>query len=159
VDEFTANLDYPMFVLTVPAQAGGRPSGCLVGFATQCSIAPPRFLFCVSKANHTFRALPGARRVGVHLLSNADRDLAELFGERTGDEVDKFRRCEWSAGDDGVPVLARCLSWFVGEVLDLVDLGDHMGLVLAPQRWGSREDGAPLMYSAIRDLSAGHPAE
>jgi hypothetical protein len=30
--------------------------------------------------------------------------------------------------------------------------------VLAPQRWGSREDGAPLMYSAIRDMSAGHPA-
>ena len=158
MDEFTANLDYPMFVLTVPAPPGGRPSGCLVGFATQCSISPPRFLICVSTANHTFRSLPGARRVGVHLLSAADHDVAELFGERTGDEVDKFDRCDWAAGDDGVPVLEKCLSWFVGEILDLVDLGDHLGLLLAPERWGAHEGGAPLMFTAIRDLSAGHPA-
>ena len=160
MDAFTDHLDYPMFVVTVPAPPGGRPSGCLVGFATQCSISPPRFLVCVSKANHTFRALPGVRRVGVHLLGHSDRDVAELFGERTGDDVDKFARCEWTAGDDGVPVLARCLSWFVGAILNVVDLGDHVGLVLEPRTSGSPSgaSGAPLMYSDSRDMPPGHPA-
>ena len=159
MEGFTDHLDYPMFVVTVPAQPGKRPSGCLVGFATQCSISPQRFLVCVSKANHTFRALPGVRRVGVHLLGHSDRDVAELFGERTGDDVDKFARCEWTAGDDGVPVLARCLSWFVGAILNVVDLGDHVGLVLEPRASGSSSGSAgPLMYSAIRDMPPGHPA-
>ncbi len=37
--ELTAAMDYPMFVVT--AAAAGEQSGCLVGFATQCSIDPP----------------------------------------------------------------------------------------------------------------------
>ena len=41
-----SELDYPMFVVTTAA--GGAPAGCLVGFATQCSIDPPRFLVCLS---------------------------------------------------------------------------------------------------------------
>ena len=40
----TSALDYPMFIVTV-APDGGR-AGCLVGFATQCSIDPVRFLVC-----------------------------------------------------------------------------------------------------------------
>lgn len=38
LEALTAALDYPMFVVTVAA--GGERAGCLVGFATQCSIDP-----------------------------------------------------------------------------------------------------------------------
>ncbi|MFC7482034.1 flavin reductase [Luedemannella flava] len=96
-DRFTGQLDYPMFVLTVPG------SGCLIGFATQCSIDPPRFLACLSKANHTYRAAARALAVAVHRLGPADHDLAELFGTETGDEVDKLARCAWRPGPHGVP--------------------------------------------------------
>lgn len=37
-----AQLDYPPFIATVAAE--GERAGCLIGFATQCSIHPPRFL-------------------------------------------------------------------------------------------------------------------
>jgi hypothetical protein len=46
-------LEYPMFIVT--ARAGGEPLGCLVGFATQTSIRPPRFLVCLSHNNRTYR--------------------------------------------------------------------------------------------------------
>jgi flavin reductase (DIM6/NTAB) family NADH-FMN oxidoreductase RutF len=45
-------LDYPLFVVTVASPE--ERSGCLVGFATQCSIEPPRYLVCISKENHTW---------------------------------------------------------------------------------------------------------
>ena len=141
MDEFTAKLDYPMLVLTVPAPAGGRPAGCLVGFATQCSITPPRFLVCVSKANHTFRTLPGARMVGVHLLSTADHDLAELFGERTGDEVDKFFVAQKIGADLRHPVHLR------------VRCDD-----VAQQRFGALGvDGKIIVNKKHRDLAAFFP--
>jgi flavin reductase (DIM6/NTAB) family NADH-FMN oxidoreductase RutF len=38
------SLDYPMLVVT--AAAAGERAGCLVGFATQASIDPARFLVC-----------------------------------------------------------------------------------------------------------------
>src|SRR5690242_18770420 len=42
-------LESPMFIVT--ARAGAEPLGCLVGFATQTSIDPPRFAVCLSHNN------------------------------------------------------------------------------------------------------------
>jgi flavin reductase (DIM6/NTAB) family NADH-FMN oxidoreductase RutF len=157
-DDFVRPLDYPMFVLTVSGRADAERSGCLIGFATQCSIAPPRFLACLSRANHTYHVARRADLAAVHRLDATDRDLAALFGTETGDEVDKFRRCAWTEGPGGVPLLDRCSAWLVGEIDQRVDLGDHEGLVLRPIRLGQRATAPPLMFSAIRDLEAGHPA-
>ena len=51
-EELVALLNYPMFVVTT--QANDTPAGCLVGFASQTSIHPPRFLVGISERNHTF---------------------------------------------------------------------------------------------------------
>ena len=52
-EKLVSLLDYPMFVVTTSAD--GRSAGCLVGFASQVSIGPPRFLVGLSKRNHTYR--------------------------------------------------------------------------------------------------------
>ena len=103
-------LDYPMFIAT--AAAGGERTGCLVGFATQCSIDPARFLVCVSDKNRTYRVLEsGASAMAVHVVPRDAGYLVELFGGETGDDADKFERCQWSGGPDGIPVLDLCRSW------------------------------------------------
>src|SRR5919206_3595218 len=67
-------LDLPMLIVTVTAD--GERDGCLVGFATQTSIDPPRFLVCISDKNRTHRVLErGADALVVHV---APRDAAEL---------------------------------------------------------------------------------
>ena len=157
LEPFTAGLNYPMFVLTVGPLAQARPSGCLVGFATQCSISPARFLLCVSKKNHTFRAMEGAQYVGVHLLGADQRELARLFGTETGDETDKFERCPWTVGPQGVPILDGCVSWFVGSIERWMDLGDHAGVLLNPVQAGGGP-GTPLMSASVSDFDAGHEA-
>jgi flavin reductase (DIM6/NTAB) family NADH-FMN oxidoreductase RutF len=128
--ELTGSLDYSMLIVT--ASAGGEPSGCLVGFATQCSIEPPRFLVCLSVRNHTHAVASEANELAVHFPSRAATEIVELFGEETGDRVDKFTRCEWRRGPRELPLLAACPRWFAGEILDRVPLGDHTAFVLAP---------------------------
>jgi flavin reductase (DIM6/NTAB) family NADH-FMN oxidoreductase RutF len=155
---FVGELDYPMYVLTLD---GGEPygrSGCLIGFATQCSIAPPRFLVCLSKKNRTYRASAGASCVAVHSLGPAHRGVAELFGTCTGDEIDKFARCQWTRGPSGVPLLEGCLAWFVAGIEERIDLGDHEGLVLEPTEVSGRSTEPLLMFSQVRDFDPGHPA-
>ena len=44
-DELMGELDYPMFIVTAARE--GERAGCLVGFATQTSIHPSRFLVCL----------------------------------------------------------------------------------------------------------------
>src|SRR3954462_7266627 len=87
-----AQLDYPMFIATVAAD--GERSGCLIGFATQSSIHPPRFLAGISDKNRTFRVARRADAMAIHLVPENANELANLFGGETGDEIDKFERCD-----------------------------------------------------------------
>ena len=162
-DAITSAVDYPMYIVTaLDPSSGGERAGCLVGFATQCSIVPPRFVACLSKANHTYRVARGAEVLAVHVVGAAQRDLAELFGGETGDEVDKFSSCAWRPGPGGVPVLEGVPGWFAGRVVDRFDMGDHVGHVLEPVD-GSVDSGdgggGPLLtFHAARDMEPGHPA-
>lgn len=153
-----AGLDPPMAIVTT-READGSPTGCLVGFWTQCSIHPGRVLVCVSKANHTYPAADRAEVLAVHYLGGEDRSLAELFGGETGDEVDKFARCQWRPGPDDVPVLDDAAAWFSGPIIDQIPLGDHVGFLLEPDVAEIRDRSARLLhFSQVRDLDPGHEA-
>ncbi|MER5484331.1 flavin reductase family protein [Streptomyces sp. NPDC002812] len=148
-----------MYVVTA-ASAAGR-AGCLVGFASQCSIDPPRFTVWLSTANHTYRVAREAEYLTVHLLRQEDRALAELFGEETGDRVDKFSAVGWRPGEAGSPVLEQVCSWFTGRIEGRIEGGDHVGFLLAPVAVCPPIEGPPpplLRYRALRDLDPGHPA-
>jgi flavin reductase (DIM6/NTAB) family NADH-FMN oxidoreductase RutF len=154
-EKLAGRLDYPMLIVT--AAADGERSGCLVGFATQCSLDPPRYLVCISRANHTFGVAARSEYLAVHVLDRADRELAELFGERTGDDVDKFARATWRE-HHGVAVLDGPKAWFVGRVLERVPLGDHVGHLLEPVD-GSVDGPIDLLtFQQVRDMEPGHPA-
>jgi flavin reductase (DIM6/NTAB) family NADH-FMN oxidoreductase RutF len=152
--DLTGDLEFSMLVVT--ATDGRRRAGCLVGFSTQCSIDPPRYLVCISVTNHTAGVAAATDMVAVHALPADRMDLARLFGEETGDEVDKLARVAWRPGPGGVPVLEPCTSWFAGRVVDRLDLGDHTGLVLEPVEVEHRPGLRPLMFSQVKDLVPGH---
>jgi flavin reductase (DIM6/NTAB) family NADH-FMN oxidoreductase RutF len=155
-DDLVGGLDYPMFVVT--AYDGTSHAGCLVGFATQCSIDPQRFLVCLSKKNHTHGVAAGSPVLALHLLRKDQHDTAELFGSRTGDEVDKLARCAWTAGPEGVPVLDDCHGWFAGRVLERHNGGDHTVHLVEVVAAGGGGGGAVLTFDDVRDLEPGHEA-
>ncbi len=68
-EKLVSLLDYPMFVVTT--RAGDESAGCLVGFASQVSIRPPRFLVGLSKRNHTYRVAQRTDYLAVHLVAAA----------------------------------------------------------------------------------------
>ncbi|MBN1528988.1 MAG: flavin reductase family protein [Thermoleophilaceae bacterium] len=145
-----------MFIVTVAA--GGTRAGCLVGFATQCSIDPPRFLVCISVKNRTHRVAEGAEALVVHLVPESATELAELFGSETGDEVDKFERCDWHPGPLGIPVLDECGNWFAGRVLERLDAGDHTALLLEPFEAASDPGEGAFAFHRAKRMEPGHEA-
>jgi flavin reductase (DIM6/NTAB) family NADH-FMN oxidoreductase RutF len=149
-----ATLDYPVYIVT--AAARNETSGCLIGFATQCSIHPPRFLACLSKKNRTLAIARRADVLGVHVVDEKNRDLAELFGGETGDEVDKFARVTWHY-EHGVPILDDCERWFAGTVLGRIALGDHVGFLLEPIDAEKEGQSEQLTFQEARNIEPGHP--
>jgi flavin reductase (DIM6/NTAB) family NADH-FMN oxidoreductase RutF len=159
LDPFTDPLDYPLYVVT--AEAAGEKSGCLVGFGSQCSIRPARFMIWLSRANHTFRVALRAERLAVHLLRQDQTGLARLFGGETGDVTDKFSDAAWHRGPGGSLILDEAPAWFVGRVESRVDGGDHVGFLLAPEAAENISDGGPalLTLADARGITPGHPAD
>ncbi|MFI8946319.1 flavin reductase family protein [Streptomyces sp. NPDC053750] len=159
MDVFLGRLDPDMCVVT--AAADGERAGCLVGFSSQCSLEPVRFVVWLSEVNRTFRVARFAEFLAVHLLAPEQRGTAEVFGGQTGDLVDKFRQVRWRAGYGGAVVLEDVEAWFVGRVLARVDGGDHVGFVLDPVEWGGRDaSGGPVLRLAdARTIEPGHPVD
>ncbi|MEU5685325.1 flavin reductase family protein [Streptomyces venezuelae] len=158
---FTSLADSSVYVVT--AAADGQRAGCLVGFASQCSLEPVRFAVWLSKANHTYRLALGATTLAVHQLPQDRHDLAERFGSLCSDRTDKFSGLPLEVGPEGALVLSDSLTWFVGRIHDRCDGGDHVAFLLDPiaahaPAPGSAEAGSPLTLHDAGDITAGHPA-
>ena len=154
-DQLVGELDYPMYIATT--SAAGVNAGCLVGFTTQVSINPPRFLVCLSLKNYTTTVAAAATHLAIHLLRADDAELAQLFGEETGDRTDKFTRCRWSVGPHDVPVLGDAAAWFVGRIEARLEFGDHVGHLLAPEEVELRRPlGSLLSFADVREFDPGH---
>jgi flavin reductase (DIM6/NTAB) family NADH-FMN oxidoreductase RutF len=150
------NLEYPMFIVT--ARVHDEPLGCLVGFTTQASIDPPRFLVCLSHTNRTFRRGHDAQLLAVHAVPSTADDLAQLFGGETTDETDKFARCAWHAGPEGVPLLDACPNRFVGRVLWRSDAGDHDAFLLEPTVAHADPGHEEFTFHRAKRIDPGHEA-
>jgi flavin reductase (DIM6/NTAB) family NADH-FMN oxidoreductase RutF len=163
-DDLVARLDTGMVVVTVAA--GGERDGCLVGFHSQASIHPRRYVVWLSQENRTLRlaAEPSATHLAVHVLSASDLDLAARFGSQTEDDpgVDKLADLPWSPGPGGAPLVDALPDRFVGRILSRTPVagGDHVPFVLEPvEAWvsgGAAEP--PLRLHQATDLEPGHPA-
>jgi flavin reductase (DIM6/NTAB) family NADH-FMN oxidoreductase RutF len=154
--EVLGSLDHPMVVVTTCAH--GARAGCLVGFHTQCSIDPTRYLVCISVENYTLEiARPGAS-LAVHFLADVDMALARLFGETTGDEIDKFDRCRWVSGPLGLPILRQHGAWVAGPIVQSCVVGDHVATVIDVMHGRGSASTDQLQFSAVKDLEPGHPA-
>lgn len=156
--ELIASLDPAMAVVTTVSDR--ERAGCLIGFHAQSSIDPGRYVVWLSKANHTFRVGVHARYFGVHFLGEDDLDLARLFGTQSGDDVDKFTRCAWEQGPEGLPLLADGRHRFTASRVALLDEGgDHACLVLQPFEVSPASPFRPLRLSRTTGLTPGHASE
>jgi flavin reductase (DIM6/NTAB) family NADH-FMN oxidoreductase RutF len=154
--DLVADIDFPMLIVT--ADDGNERSGCLLGFSTQCSIYPARFVICVSQTNHTHGVALRSTHLGVHFLGPSDRDIATLFGEVTGDDIDKFERCEWHEGPHGVPIVESCRGWFVGAVVRTDEGGDHTLFIVEVVEAGMGRGDGQLGFQDVKDMTPGHEA-
>jgi flavin reductase (DIM6/NTAB) family NADH-FMN oxidoreductase RutF len=150
-------IDYPYFVVTVRSPEA-EMSGCLAGFITQCSIDPPNFLVCISKVNHTLGIAERASGMGLHLLGLRQVGLARLFGEETGDLVDKFASVDWRLGSTGAPLLVDAAVSMEGQILGHFSVGDHEAFLMRGVRAVAGSHSGLLTLRGAPPLQPGHPA-
>jgi flavin reductase (DIM6/NTAB) family NADH-FMN oxidoreductase RutF len=137
-------------VITAP---GERPVGFTATSFTSVSLQPPLVSFCLNRASSSWPAVSVAGHVAVHVLTDAQEELARIFATSA---IDRFAApTRWHSGPYEVPVLDGVLAVLVCRVVERVRAGDH-AIVLAEPVDGEQlaDSGAPLLYHDGRYLRA-----
>ena len=97
--------------------------------------------------------------MGLHLLGEDQVDLARLFGEETGDLVDKFASVDWRLGSTGAPLLVEAAVSMEGQILGHFSVGDHEAFLMRAVRSVAGGHPGLLMFRDTPPLRPGHPPE
>ncbi|WP_342527924.1 flavin reductase family protein [Chryseomicrobium sp. FSL W7-1435] len=135
--------NYPTGVTVVTAQdTDGNPIGMTVNSFASVSIDPLLILWSIDKNAFYFDAFTKATSFNVNILAADQGDLCMLFASRV---EDRFGKCEWHPGENGLAVLKGTASQLECTVYKTVDAGDHM-ILIGEVTSIHNEEKEPLLY-------------
>src|SRR5690348_597092 len=143
-DVFRALLRHQASTVTVVTAPGDPPAGFTATSFTSVSLRPPLVSFCLGRTASSWPAVTRADHVAVHLLGQAQQQLARTFATS---DVDRFAApTQWRLGPYRVPILAGTLGWLLCRVVQRVSAGDHTVVLAEPLLAEPGGGGAPLLY-------------
>ncbi len=120
-----------------------------VGFTVQalCSLSldPPLILVCVGRASTTWPRVAASGQLCINLLSENQVGLARQFAVSGGD---KYVGVSWTPSEClGLPVIDGSLAWIDGEIVSVMEGGDHWIAVCQVLALEARTGVRPLILS------------
>lgn len=140
-------------VYVVGVAEAGLHNAFTASSVMQVSMQPPMLGLAVNPGNASYPLLVAGGIFTVTVLQNDQRALADLFGNHSARDTDKFDAVSWHAAPSGVPVLDDGLSYFECRLMSKLPAGDHV-VVLAEVTGGDflHPHARPLQYSELGDL-------
>jgi len=146
-DEYRkAMRDLAASVTIVTTRCGNEIHGMTASAVCCVSLTPPLLLVCIAKSTRTHRLIAEGGVFAVHLLLQAQRDLADRFAGRLIGCDERFNGLAYDHGMTGAPVLLDCLAFLECRVTAAHDGGDHTIFIGSVEDVGRREGGRPLIY-------------
>ena len=119
------NIGYGLYVIT--SNDGKKDNGLIVNTVTQVTNTPNRIAVTINKENYSHHTIKQTGKMNINCLSvEAPFKVFEVFGFKSGRNVDKFADCEPLRSENGLVVLPRYINSFMSlEVESYVDLDTH----------------------------------
>ena len=100
-------------------------NGQAVGWLTQASIKPPLIAIGLSEKNYTYHLIKESGVFAVNYLPKDRSDIVNLFGYKSGQEIDKFQNLEYGSVATGSPVLYDSAAFLDCKLANVYETGDH----------------------------------
>ncbi len=136
-------------VTVVTAAADGEARGATIGSFTSVSLDPPLVSFNVQKASAFYAALSRAEAFAIHLLTDAQAELANHFAlpDLTGEaQFADVPHVQTAPGQP--PVLEDTFGVLFCRRFAVHDAGDHALFIGRVARVLEAEGAGPLLYYA-----------
>jgi len=147
----------PAAVTVVTACSPSEKRGMTVGSFTSVSLDPLLVSFNVGKAAGMHGVLIDADYFYVHLLSEEQSELSNLFARPDLDGVEQFSGVPYRLADDGAPILTDALAYLKCEKIVVYDAGDHVLMLGRVDDVVQMHEGKPLLYFDRGYRSIGEP--
>jgi len=115
----------PTGVWVVTARAGEKINGMTAAWGTQVSFKPALVAVAIAPLRYTYSLIKESGYFGMNLLADNQKELAKLFGFKSGKKVNKFKNVAYENGLKGSPILKEAVAYVECEVKDVVTTGDH----------------------------------
>ncbi|MCY0881442.1 MAG: flavin reductase family protein [Firmicutes bacterium] len=122
-------------------------AGCTVNSITSISTHPPLLLCSLQNDSDTLHAIQETSTFAVHILSQTQKDLADLFAS---DRLDKFAHISYHFSTQGTPLLDGCVAYMEGRVAQILPAADHQLILAEIQQGAVNPEEAPLMFYQSR---------
>ncbi len=130
-------------VTIVTTMTDRGPLGMTVNSFTSVSLDPPLVLWSPARKSARFPAFEAASHFAVHILSQDQQELADIFS-KSG--IEAFDDLEYTHGIGDVPLLNGCTARFECSHAAGYDGGDHLIVVGEVLRISACEEPALLFY-------------
>jgi flavin reductase len=139
----------PAAVTVITARHDGERNGLTATAVASVSAEPPQLLICVNRAASAEPLIAGSARFAVNVLSQDQRDVAELFSRSKLSSDARFEPSRWIDLPSGVPALADAIAVFDCRIVQHTVLGTH-SLFVGEIMGVTTGAGEPLLYHAGR---------
>lgn len=133
----------PTGVTVVSSFSASGPAGATASAVCSLSLDPMMMLVCLDLGSRTLAAVKLAGRFGINVLGLDQREAAEVFASKAGQD-EKWQSVRWRRHLD-VAVIEGCPAHIVCDLQEVIGGGDHViltGNVLEVEA----QPGEPLVY-------------
>jgi len=113
----------PSGVTVIAAFGQDGPAGATASAVCSLSLEPLMMLACLDRGSRTLRAVQAADRFSINVLSEDQREAAEVFASKV-EQAAKWDSVSWHEGF-GTPLVEGSLARIVCGLRDVIAAGDH----------------------------------
>ena len=141
------NIGYGLYVVT--SNDGKKDNGLIVNTVTQVTSTPNRIAVTINKENYSHHVIKQTGKMNINCLTvDAPFKVFEVFGFKSGRNVDKFADCEPLRSDNGLVFLPRYINSFMSlKVEQYVDLDTHGMFICSVTEARVLSDRETMTYS------------
>ncbi|WP_129409071.1 flavin reductase family protein [Marinitoga lauensis] len=133
-------------VSIVTINSNGTLNGITVAWITRVSIKPPMIAISIGKQRYSYELLENIDKFGVCILSKEQKDLAKLFGSKSGRNVNKFENVDFELTKNGIPKIKNIVAFFECKIVNKADAGDHVIYIGEVINQEILKTDTPLLY-------------
>lgn len=123
-------ISYGLYIISSRLQ--NKDNGCIINTVTQVTDNPLRLTATLGKDAYTHDMILNNKEFNISILSeSAPFSLFEIFGFKSGRDINKFSNVNFGRSSNGITYLKDGTSSYIScKTIDIIDLGTH-SLILA----------------------------